>query len=873
MLSTRNIAATIWVVFFASVCTQVLLAEAGPDTVFHVARSGNDTNDGNEVAPFVSIERAQLEIRKLVATGLSCNVRVLIHGGRYELGKPLVFTPQDSGTAKFSITYAAVSNEIVVVSGGQIITGWTKGDDNVWTAEVPEVKDGQWYFRNLTVNGHRATRARSPNVTDPNHWFTIKRFDKITWATTLGAGQVGTWKNLTDVEIIFLGTWTTIRKCLRFADAATATLILQPPYIPMCGYNIEGGSLCYLENARAFLDQPGEWYLDRTTGTLSYWPRPGEDLTTAMVIAPKLTRLLEVRGTARQPVTNLHFKGLRFYDADAPLPPHGYSGASYGLCRLVEYDQNKPATPNANEAAYQAHKRLYRMNEALWLEFSRSCSVEDGELAHLGANALSLDIGCSRCLVQGNRIYDLGDTGIIIGYQRLDVSQLWPRLSEQCHSNQIVNNEFFDCGTTYFEGPAVHIRAGSQTLVAHNYFHDCPSYGTHVGTVEIEADILAPGVADENYFINNEIQNVCQTMVDCGAMLIWGVQTTGNVIQSNVIHDVKGYGAIYFDKKSSGYRVEKNIIYNLKGGSPIHYEGVSPESFILHDNYWQGSNSFVNGKIGHALSFSTDQFVDLPHQAALGSSQMTVEAWVNLYKLPTGADPSAWVLCKNTNELTDGNYSLVVSHNNVGAYLNIGGGRENCYAAWSLAGPLQTGTWHLLALTYDGTNLNVFCDGKLAGTTPVNHRLGVGASTSDVSGRPRSTGTGPLRIGKRGDGYNPSFPGLINEINFYNRALSNTELAGHFSNPPVVPSPSSQLSALNSSLQSTVSSLPSSPIFHWNANDTYTALEQIMSHAGPEEPYRSRFAACRESDEKSSTGSSVLIPPTTRNTSADRPAN
>ena len=40
------------------------------------------------------------------------------------------------------------------------------------------------------------------------------------------------------------------------------------------------------------LDQPGEWYLDRHTGVLSYWPRPGEDLTRDEVVAPVVQKTL-----------------------------------------------------------------------------------------------------------------------------------------------------------------------------------------------------------------------------------------------------------------------------------------------------------------------------------------------------------------------------------------------------------------------------------------------------------------------------------------------------------------------------------------------------------------------------------------------------
>lgn len=33
-----------------------------------------------------------------------------------------------------------------VFSGGRAITGWQRGADGVWTARVPDVAAGKWYF-------------------------------------------------------------------------------------------------------------------------------------------------------------------------------------------------------------------------------------------------------------------------------------------------------------------------------------------------------------------------------------------------------------------------------------------------------------------------------------------------------------------------------------------------------------------------------------------------------------------------------------------------------------------------------------------------------------------------------------------------------
>ena len=83
--------------------------------------------------------------------------------GTYTLTAPVEFLSQDSGTAAGPIIYEAAPGAKPLFTGGRAITGWKPAPDGVWTASVPGVKDGRWYFEQLWVNGERATRARTPN--------------------------------------------------------------------------------------------------------------------------------------------------------------------------------------------------------------------------------------------------------------------------------------------------------------------------------------------------------------------------------------------------------------------------------------------------------------------------------------------------------------------------------------------------------------------------------------------------------------------------------------------------------------------------------------------------------------------------------------
>ena len=122
---------------------------------------GNDSNPGTAAAPFATLARARDAVRRQVAGGLTHDLLVLIRGGTYQQPRTLTFGPQDSATEKHSITYAAYPGEKVVVSGGRRISGWKKGNGEIWTTELPEVKAGKWYFRQLFVNDQpRGARER-----------------------------------------------------------------------------------------------------------------------------------------------------------------------------------------------------------------------------------------------------------------------------------------------------------------------------------------------------------------------------------------------------------------------------------------------------------------------------------------------------------------------------------------------------------------------------------------------------------------------------------------------------------------------------------------------------------------------------------------
>ncbi|HQL10548.1 MAG TPA: hypothetical protein PLE35_13160, partial [Lentisphaeria bacterium] len=139
-----------------SICTLalplvVLAAE------FHVASTGNDANAGSADQPFATLAAARDAARQVPAGPH----RIVVHTGDYFLDEPLVLDARDKG-----LSIVGEDRDAVRIFGGRKLTGWTRDGEHFWQVPLPGVKEREWDFRALLVNGRLATKATWPNSTD-----------------------------------------------------------------------------------------------------------------------------------------------------------------------------------------------------------------------------------------------------------------------------------------------------------------------------------------------------------------------------------------------------------------------------------------------------------------------------------------------------------------------------------------------------------------------------------------------------------------------------------------------------------------------------------------------------------------------------------
>ncbi|MFF1725453.1 hypothetical protein ACFVXS_41195, partial [Streptomyces sviceus] len=363
--------------------------------------NGSDSNAGTSTATaFKTIQAAQTAVRAVNAN-MSDDIVVNLRGGTYPLTAPISFGTSDSGTNGHTVVYQAYNGETPVITGGKAITGWTAAANGEYKAPV-----GSLNFRQLYVNGVRATRARFPDIgTD----FQLQGSDKPNKLLKLLSSQVSNWNNLSQVEMALETQWGESYLRLKSISSANGTAnvsiqdheagILFPRPFPI----LANGSPLHFENAHEFLNEPGEFYVDTAAQTVYYKPRPGENMSTATLQAPTLETLFDVKGTSLDsPAHDLRFSGLTFTQTTWMEPSNnGYlngQGGNYNVAADTSNNQYVGRPPAGVQAAN-----------------TDRVSFTGNTFTQMGATALDLSHGVHGSTVTGNLLYDIAGNGIMLG--------------------------------------------------------------------------------------------------------------------------------------------------------------------------------------------------------------------------------------------------------------------------------------------------------------------------------------------------------------------------------------------------------------------------------------------------------------------------
>lgn len=561
-------------------------------------------NETHTEGPFRTIERAMEEVRKIKKDGLNGSITVFLREGNYFLDNFLYFTPQDGGDANHAVRYVAYEGENVVISGGQEIDGWEEVVVNgmtMWVTKLPEVENGKWYFEQLFVNGERRPRPRLPK--EGFYW--IKGLPSVTPSTPWDQGQKqfefypgdidANWANLNDVKITAFHFWQSPQFYISSVDTEKNIVHLSWPSRARLTHNHESrGAKYYVENVFEALNTPGEWYLNRKTGELFYYPKPGENMDEVQVIAPRLMYVLVV-GKAM----NLHFNGLTFAHTQRwPLPSgiSGYGQAAEGVGGAVSLKG--------------------------W-EFG---SIIDCAVMNVGSFGIEVGSGSRNSLIANNVIFDLGAGGL--------------KLDNQVSNIVIENNEIGWGGQIYHDAPGLLVKDSGYNWIVRNHIHDFYYSGISLGwTWDYSANNAHCNIVEYNH-----IHDIGKGYLnDLGGIYTLGV-SPGTIIRNNRIHDVVSNGdlgfGIYLDQASSDILVENNLIYRTdSAGFHIHF---GKDNIIRNNIFAFGGTEQIKRSTHQEFSqfLFERNIVYAEHPDILKSERFPIEQFNhNLYFVTSGELP------------------------------------------------------------------------------------------------------------------------------------------------------------------------------------------------------------------------------------------
>ncbi|MCE5216833.1 right-handed parallel beta-helix repeat-containing protein [bacterium] len=282
----------------------VLVPAMAGEVKLYVARGGNDQATGKLPdpqginGPFATLQRAQQEVRRLRAGSPQDAVIVFVRGGTYELPAALQFGPEDSGTSTAPVTYRAYPGEKPLLVGARKITGFHPYKGQILQASLQNTPLAKTVFRQLFFRGERMVMARCPNVdpSDPHggKWEHVAAVDgdQVQDHFTAMPGVVKDWTKVSYAEVgIFPQhdwAWNILR--VKSADKAEGTVTLAGK----TSYDMRVGDRYFVQNLLEELDAPGEWYLDRDTSTLYFWPPA--DVNTGEVLAAVMDSVVVIKG-------------------------------------------------------------------------------------------------------------------------------------------------------------------------------------------------------------------------------------------------------------------------------------------------------------------------------------------------------------------------------------------------------------------------------------------------------------------------------------------------------------------------------------------------------------------------------------------------
>lgn len=470
----------------------------------HCSPDGDDNGPGTFERPLKTLAAARDRIRAARRERGSLpegGAAILLRGGRYAVSETLELTREDSGEEGRPLLIAACDGERPVLDGAAPATGWRRHDGDILVADVrtllpdePQrlapwgygIQDDGFAYPDLYENGRAMELARHPNA----GYAKILSIDVTNRLISTELGDLSAWRG--EHDVLAQGYWKNYwsDRVVRVTEILPADGAFRID-LPALGTRPRVGRRCRLVNALAALDEPGEWYFDRTNRLIYAWPRGPRPV---FAISRHEKAFIALKG-----VSNVVLRGIVF---------EGGRGGAVSMedCSDTVFEGN--VVRNFGRSGVHASGRRLLFADNVFHTF--------------GGGALSVK-GGSRKTLEASEI-------VVRNNEFSDIERRWRTYRPAVHADgvgiTIARNHFHDA-------PSSAIRLeGNDHLVASNLVEDCVLESDDQGAIDI--------YANPTYAGNRIIGNVWRRIGRGGPMMhagqaavrlddfISGVEISGN---------------------------------------------------------------------------------------------------------------------------------------------------------------------------------------------------------------------------------------------------------------------------------------------------------------------------------------------------------
>ncbi|NGN63000.1 right-handed parallel beta-helix repeat-containing protein [Streptomyces sp. A7024] len=501
---------------------------------FFVAPDGSDRGEGTKDDAWRTVAHARDQLRADGLTkDMACDVVVNLRAGDYPVDKAVEFDERDSGSGGHQVVYRSYDGPGKArITGAKPVSGWQEYKDGIYRADVG--KDASFYT--LFEDGKRATTARFPNRRTDTEWApylisTIPEPEKEAvrrWLWAKPGDMDPKWdpEDLAKATVTIWsgGSWSWFTDTVPIKDVnleeGQISLEYQTRYAMM---NSRSGSRYFLQDSLAFLDQAGEYYLDKEKGQLYYKPRG--DIKDAKVLAPTTTKLLDIAGSSeRHRVRDITFDGLALQYSDY-LEWYRFGWVDDG--------------DSGFEHKYPMYDRQIEMHRnrfgAVTVTNSKDITLTGMHISDTGYHAVYALFANEGLTVKNSLLENIGADGI-------KVEGPYPGEGDTSKGHLFTNNYISHFGELVpGDAAGVELMDTGHNTVSHSVIEHSARYGI---SLEVRPEVKAEdNYARENTFEYLRINEAGLDSGDMGAFYTYGVENeephpVDNHVRQVVIGDV-----------------------------------------------------------------------------------------------------------------------------------------------------------------------------------------------------------------------------------------------------------------------------------------------------------------------------------------------